>query len=86
MPAADAGWKTAPFEAQYLKLYDVTPPPAPPRAPGIGSTNNYVFTNVVTFTWPAVTDAEGGVSGYHVWSAPRPAARMFPTGLSAALQ
>jgi len=65
VPSSDAAWSTAPFEAQYLKLYDVTPPPAP-AAPGIGSTNNYVFGNGVTFTWPAVTDAEGGVSSYHV--------------------
>jgi hypothetical protein len=43
----------------------VTPPPAP-SAPGIGSTNTYVFGNSVTFTWPAVNDAEGGVTGYHV--------------------
>ena len=65
VPSSDAGWTNAPFEAQYLKLYDVTPPPAP-SAPGIGSTNNYVFGNSVTFSWSAVSDAEGGVSGYHV--------------------
>jgi hypothetical protein len=27
VPTSNAGWTTAPFEAQYLKLYDVTPPP-----------------------------------------------------------
>jgi glycosidase len=65
VPTSNAAWSTAPFEAQYLKLYDVTPPPTP-SAPGIGTTNNYVFTNVVTFTWPAVSDPQGGVSGYYV--------------------
>ncbi|MGP8201741.1 MAG: hypothetical protein ACLQU4_19800 [Limisphaerales bacterium] len=65
VPVTDAGWTSAPFEAQYLKLYDVTPPPVP-GAPGIGSTNNYVFGNNVTFTWPAVVDSQGGVSGYQV--------------------
>ena len=65
VPSSDAAWSTAPFEAQYLKLYDVTPPPAP-SASGIGPTNSYVFTNVITFTWPAVSDPEGGVSGYRV--------------------
>jgi hypothetical protein len=65
VPASDAAWATAPFEAQYLKLYDVTPPPAP-FAPEIGTTNGYVFTNVITFTWPAVTDPTGGISGYRV--------------------
>ena len=65
VPSTNGDWATNPFEAQYLKLYDVTPPPAP-SAPGIGSTNNYAFANSVTFTWGAVTDTEGGVSGYHV--------------------
>ncbi|HTL74127.1 MAG TPA: hypothetical protein VL863_12560 [bacterium] len=65
VPTTDGGWTSNPFEAQYLKLYDVTPPPAP-TTPDIGTTNNYVFGNSVTFTWPAVLDADGGVSGYHV--------------------
>ena len=67
VPSANSGWTNAPFEAQYLKLYDVTPPPAPTNAPGIGSTNNYVVGNSATFNWPAVSDSEGGISGYHVW-------------------
>jgi hypothetical protein len=66
VPSTNAGWTNAPFEAQYLKLYDVTPPPAPAGTTISGSTNNYVFGNSVTFTWPAVIDAQGGVSGYHV--------------------
>ena len=65
VPTTNGGWASNPFEAQYLKLYDVTPPPAP-SAPGIGSTNNYVFGNSVTFSWTGVTDAEGGISGYHI--------------------
>ncbi len=66
VPTTNGGWAGNPFEAQYLKLYDVTPPPAPSVPVVLGTTNYYVFTNVVTFTWAAVTDAEGGVSGYHV--------------------
>ena len=66
VPASNAAWTTAPFEAQYLKLYDVTPPPAPAAPAVLGTTNTYVFGNSVTFTWPAVSDAQGGVSGYHV--------------------
>jgi hypothetical protein len=66
VPTTDAAWTNAPFEAQYLKLYDVTPPPALSAAPGIGSTNSYVMGNTVTFTWPAATDAQGGISGYNV--------------------
>ena len=66
VPAANAGWTSAPFEAQYLKLYDVTPPPTPGPPAVLGTTNNYVFGNTVTFSWLAVTDPQGGVSGYHV--------------------
>jgi glycosidase len=63
VPTTNGGWSSAPFEAQYLKLYDVTPPPTP-GAPGTGRA--YVLTNTVTFTWAAVSDPDGGVSGYHV--------------------
>lgn len=65
VPLTSPGWTNAPFEAQYLKLYDVTPPPTP-AAPGIGSSNNYVFSQSVTFNWPAVVDSQGGISGYYV--------------------
>jgi len=63
VPTGASGWVTNPYEAQYLKLYDVTPPPAPgapttPKAYAIGSS--------ATFTWNAATDAEGGISGYQV--------------------
>lgn len=62
VPATDADWTNAPFEAQYLKLYDVTPPPTP--ATPIASV--YVVGTNVTFSWNNVTDAEGGISGYHI--------------------
>jgi glycosidase len=63
VPASNAAWINSPFEAQHLKLYDVTPPAAPlaPAAP-----KPYAIGNVVTFTWPALVDMDGGVSGYHV--------------------
>ena len=63
VPTTDSGWTNAPFEAQYLKLYDVTPPPAPgvPATPRPWS----VGTNAA-FSWPAVSDPEGGVSAYHL--------------------
>jgi hypothetical protein len=63
VPTSNADWTNAPFEAQYLKLYDVTPPPTPatPTTPLA-----YVVGTNVTFDWPAVSDPEGGISGYHV--------------------
>ncbi len=62
VPATDAAWTNAPFEAQYLKLYDVTPPPTP-AAPIAAA---YVVGTNVTFSWNSVTDSEGGIAGYHV--------------------
>lgn len=62
VPTTDAAWTNAPFEAQYLKLYDVTPPPTP-TAPVAAA---YVVGTNVTFSWNAVSDSEGGISGYHV--------------------
>ena len=63
VPISNGGWTTAPYEAQYLKLYDITPPPtlAAPQAPGA-----YVIGNTATFTWSAASDPDGGISAYHV--------------------
>ena len=63
VPTTDAAWATAPYEAQYLKLYDVTPPPAT----GVPSTPKaYAIGAQVTFSWAGPVDSEGGISGYHV--------------------
>ena len=63
VPTTAAAWATAPYEAQYLKLYDVTPPPAS----GLPTTlKPYVIGSQVTFTWNPVTDSEGGIAGHHV--------------------
>ena len=63
VPTSSVGWTNAPFEAQYLKLYDVTPPAtlAAPTTAGA-----YVIGNSVTFSWLPLNDPEGGVSGYQV--------------------
>lgn len=63
VPTADAGWSTAPFEAQYLKVYDVTPLAAPATPPAVAA---YALDGSVTFTWPAVVDSEGLVPVYKV--------------------
>jgi hypothetical protein len=73
VPTTTEGWTNsvspAPYEAQYLKLYDVTPPPAPSASASAGKptgSNTYVITNDVTFTWSAADDPEGNVVGYRV--------------------
>jgi len=48
VPTSGGDWNTAPFEGQYLKLYDVTPPPSPaPLA------NYYEIGSSGTFSWVA---------------------------------
>ena len=66
VPLTDGAWATAPYEAQYLKLYDVTPPPAAATPQPDFAAFGTVLGNQVTFTWPAVSDPEGEVSGYHL--------------------
>lgn len=63
VPTTDNAWSSAPYEAQYLKLYDVTPPPVG----GTPSTPKaYVLGTSITFTWAPANDPDGGISGYHV--------------------
>ncbi len=61
VPTSNGEWSSAPFEAQYLKLYDLTPPPVN-TAPF--SAKSYSLGRNVTFSWPAVSDPDGGISGY----------------------
>lgn len=63
---SDPAWNQRPFEAQYLKLYDITSPPTPVApAPNLALFGT-VIGNQVTFNWSAASDPEGGVSGYHL--------------------
>ena len=63
VPTADAGWASAPFEAQYLKVYDVTTPAGAPGLPTLARPNAYGYAidnGGVTYSWTAVPpDAEG---------------------------
>jgi hypothetical protein len=61
VPATDAAWSSAPFEAQFLKVYDVTQLSAPASSPLVAS---YALDGSVTFSWSPVTDAEGLVPRY----------------------
>ena len=63
VPATNAAWITAPFEAQFLKLYDVTPPPVA----GVPATPKaYAIGNQAVFSWTPASDPEGGISGYEL--------------------
>ncbi len=66
VPTSDGDWSPSPYEAQYLKLYDVTPPPAPNAPTPNLALFGTVIGNQVTFTWSAADDPEGGISGYYV--------------------
>ena len=56
VPSSNATWTTAPYEAQFLKLYDVTPPPAPSSPPSV---EPWALDGTVTFTWSPVNDPAG---------------------------
>jgi hypothetical protein len=63
VPSTEGDWSTAPFEAQYLKLYDVTPPPAVSGSPIFSS---ITADGTTTVSWSAVTDPEGLTPTYRV--------------------
>ena len=63
VPTSSSAWSSDPYEAQYLKLYDITPPPAPAS---IGTEKPYAIGSMATYLWPAVVDPDGGVAGYHL--------------------
>lgn len=67
VPVVDGDWATAPFEAQYLKVYDVT---APTGTPGTAAPTNiygYVLGNTATLSWTAAApDSEGIIPWYKV--------------------
>jgi hypothetical protein len=73
VPGTDAAWSSAPFEAQYLKLYDVTTPPAVSATPTVqpaftvpGSSSSFTSDGTTRLSWNAVTDAEGLSPVYQV--------------------
>ncbi len=66
VPVTDGAWSSAPYEAQYLKLYDVTPPLAPAAPQADLALFGTVIGNQVTFTWTAAGDPDGGISGYYL--------------------
>jgi hypothetical protein len=60
-------WAGAPYEAQYLKVYDVTAPTTTPATPIIPNNHDYEIGTDATFDWADVpADAEGVVPYYEV--------------------
>jgi hypothetical protein len=68
VPTDDATWGSAPYEAQYLKLYDVTAPSTTPGNPMTPNGFNYLLgTGSVVVSWnPAPPDAGGVQPVYRV--------------------
>lgn len=67
VPADEATWETAPFEAQYLKVYDVTAPTIAPQQPEMPNTFAYAIGDSVSFNWASLpADAGGVVPSYEV--------------------
>ena len=63
VPTVDGDWATAPYEAQYLKVFDVTAPSTPPGQPTLLQPNAYGYAidnGGVTYSWaPVGPDSEG---------------------------
>jgi len=61
VPSDESTWETAPFEAQYLKLYDITAPAATPVQPQMPNAYPYAIGTDATFDWSDVPADTGGV-------------------------
>ncbi|HMP90210.1 MAG TPA: alpha-amylase family glycosyl hydrolase [Kiritimatiellia bacterium] len=66
VPSTAGAWTTHPYEAQFLKLYDVTAPPAPTSTPVHVPGTTFVLGTNATFSWGAVVDPEGLIPVYRV--------------------
>jgi hypothetical protein len=77
VPTVDGAWTTAPYEAQYLKLYDVTPPPAGGTP---GTPKAYAIGNQAAFSWASASDPEGGIAGYEITITGAGAPQVFTLG------
>ncbi len=53
VPSTTGGWATAPFETQYLKVYDISAPNTPAPSPQVTNTYSYALGNTITFSWSA---------------------------------
>ncbi|WPJ97421.1 hypothetical protein SH580_06820 [Coraliomargarita algicola] len=67
VPTTDGDWSSAPYEAQYLKVYDVTAPTTMPATPDMPNNYAYEIGTEATFDWEDVApDSAGIVPDYEV--------------------
>jgi hypothetical protein len=67
VPAANDTWASAPYEAQFLKVYDVTAPGGAPSSLQGPNTAAFAVGDSVRFAWTALSaDAAGVVPAYEV--------------------
>ncbi|MCU0796159.1 MAG: hypothetical protein MUF31_09515 [Akkermansiaceae bacterium] len=67
VPTTSGEWSSAPYEAQYLKVSDITAPTATPAAPEIANLHPFVIGTQVVFDWDDLpADAGGVVPAYQV--------------------
>jgi glycosidase len=63
----DPAWNQRPYEAQYLKLYDVTAPTTTAGAPATPNAYSYAIGNTVTISWTAAPpDGDGQAPVYRM--------------------
>lgn len=67
VPTTNLGWLSDPYEAQYLKVFDVTPLPAPSGEPAV---TGYALDGSARFSWNAVVDPGGLVPRYRLTVTP----------------
>jgi len=67
VPASSETWSQAPYEAQFLKVYDVTAPTAVATSARGPNTAAFAVGNSVKFTWSEIpADAAGVVPSYEI--------------------
>ena len=57
VPSTEAAWATVPYEAQYLRVFDVTTPPPVSGTPEVAA--NYTVDGTISVSWAAIDDPQG---------------------------
>jgi len=66
VPRTEAAWATAPFEAQYLRIYDVTAPTSTISSVSGENPFPYSIGNRATFSWEPAAPEAGVIPHYQV--------------------